>query len=317
MFNTRDVLRIADRWFDDSHPDSFDKQSRLQSCIVLVLLFHVIMSIAFMKVEEWERTHSPRRVVSSDYAFEFMIAPAELKHPNFSKVPTPLTLIPSRENNTGGERGAQQGKEKESAILLSHRKSDNQVDKVAVALNTVQEKLVHTQPAKDSFEQMQRNTAHEDASISEGKVATPIADPSILGVDHGGNGREEFGGGSSNGDDGTLAGDGANDEAPGSEPVSETNNGIEVGDIHLYHQDVLVRIADNWEPPSKKAVKIVVLVDIARDGSLVSAQLKESCGNRKADRDALVAVQRTTFDPLPSWVRSSHLRFLVALKNFE
>jgi protein TonB len=73
-----------------------------------------------------------------------------------------------------------------------------------------------------------------------------------------------------------------------------------------YQQKVFNRVARNWTQPGPKQVpvvgkKTVVVAFIAKDGKLVSAELKEASGSKAWDAAALAAVKKAApFDAVPA-----------------
>lgn len=322
MFNTRDVIRIADRWFDRAHPDSFDRQSRLQSCMVLVAIFHVVMSIACMKIDEYERKRAPRIVSQpTDLCFELMVAPPEFKaKPLAPRVPNPVTLIPSKENNTGGKSGAKAGNDKDAALVKNDESNIAEIKKLLLAPleSTKQTHLVQAPPTDIPSMQTRKLIASLPPvqSISQGISSDPLSDPSERGAQDAGAGQLDEGSGDNEGFSGTMSGGGANDEPPGG-IVNKTAGGVvSTGNIAPYHKDMLIRISREWDPTTKKAVGVVLLVDIANDGSLISVEVVDGSGSRKIDRGAVEAVERTAFAPFPEWCKRKHLRFRIDLRNY-
>src|SRR5215470_5798038 len=70
------ALRITDRFYDARDPESIERQGRLQNCIVLVFIFHMMMVVAFIKLQEYEAAH-PRIIRDVDVSFEFAPPPPE------------------------------------------------------------------------------------------------------------------------------------------------------------------------------------------------------------------------------------------------
>lgn len=321
MFSTQDVVRLSDRWFDPAHPDAISRQGRLESCIVLVTLFHIVMSIAFMKVDEYERKHAPRRIIPSDLEFvEFMIAPPELKHVKLEQ-PTPVALIESKDNDTGGKSGGKEGSKNAAAELKSDNKDTADNRKLTVNTTELKKEALAPDPPKDTSAELSRKneSATQDQlafAAPTGEIVNPNAPIDVRGSNGGGGETDDEQIGQSQGRDGSSSGGGENELPPGSERPKAAHSNIGIGDIHPYHKELLYKISQEWEAPTKKAVRLLVLIDVQNDGKLISAGVIESSGNAKVDKQALEAVRRTAFDPFPDWCRRAHLRFKVELKNF-
>ena len=318
MFTTRDVLRLSDRWFDTRHPDAISRQSRLQSCVVLVTIFHLVMSIAFAKIDEYERRKAPKRTVSSEYAFEFMIAPPELKH--VSPVPKPVTLITGDDQNTGGLTGAKQGAEKSAAPIL---KTDSIAEKVEkITLDAPINKRTILQPTDiPSLALRPTKVDQLPANAAAGDTINTELDAQNRGIDNGADGAFEDGEGTTQGHEGEQSGDGEDRLPPSSalpdRAASSTSEPLRVN-IAPYRKDLLIRLSKQWDAPKNKRARIVLLINIANDGNLISAGVIESSGNKKFDRAALDAVHRTIFAPFSEGlaaVKQSCL-FKIELRNY-
>ena len=67
-----------------------------------------------------------------------------------------------------------------------------------------------------------------------------------------------------------------------------------------YMRDLQRRIKLNWKPPrSNTSSHVLVLFDIAKDGSLISAKILKSSGIPSMDNAAINAIKATKFKPLP------------------
>lgn len=318
MFTTKDVVRLSDRWFDHRHPDAISRQSRLQSCVVLVTVFHLVMSIAFAKIDEYERAHSPRRVAPSEYAFEFMIAPPELKH--VVSIPKPITLIDGKQQNTGGFAGARQGKQKAAAPIPDKDMTPHEVKKIAINTTPPPLKRLITQPTDIPSMNPHPIKNQDEAVISPGgEKVDEDAEVKTRGITDDGAGETEHGSGNFEGIDGEQEGyDQDNLPSQGS-PVKSVSSSSQVKvNIAPYRKQMLIKLSQQWEPPTKKAVQVLLLIDIANDGSLISAAVVGSSGNKKIDREALAAVHRTAFEPFPEDIAVvlKHCRFQINLRNF-
>lgn len=78
-------------------------------------------------------------------------------------------------------------------------------------------------------------------------------------------------------------------------------------DFEPYMRELQRRIKLNWDPPKgNEAKRVVVLFKIAKDGRLLSCNIKKSSGLPSADQAALKAVKLTApFRPLPSNFKGS------------
>src|SRR5215470_16771168 len=93
------ALRITDRFYDARDPETIERQGRLQNCIVLVFIFHMMMVVAFIKLQEYEAAH-PRIIRDVDVSFEFAPPPPE-PPPKPLELPKPIGLTEG--GNPGSE----------------------------------------------------------------------------------------------------------------------------------------------------------------------------------------------------------------------
>jgi TonB family protein len=89
-----------------------------------------------------------------------------------------------------------------------------------------------------------------------------------------------------------------------------------MGNIAPYRKDLLVRLAQNWRP-KKSYENLIVLITIDHDGKLMGSEIFQSSGSKKADKEALQAVQATEFAPLPEWYKGETLTFKIELSKVE
>jgi TonB family protein len=95
-----------------------------------------------------------------------------------------------------------------------------------------------------------------------------------------------------------------------------SNVSARVGNIAPYRKALLLKLAQNWRP-QKNTANLVVLLTIAKDGSLLGSEIFQSSGNRKADREALAACQAVEYEPLPDWYKGEQLQFKIELSKVE
>lgn len=111
----QEVLRITDRFMDRKDPDSIDRQGRLINVVVVVVIFHIIMGIAFVKMQEYERQH-PHTIYDTNVAFELAAPPPDPTFKVTSKVPEPIALTEG-ENPNPGSAAAPKPKETDKVTL--------------------------------------------------------------------------------------------------------------------------------------------------------------------------------------------------------
>jgi len=87
---------------------------------------------------------------------------------------------------------------------------------------------------------------------------------------------------------------------------------VATGNIGPYRKDLQRRLQENWHPQTA-VVRLVVLITIAQDGSLISTSIMESSGSKRADREALQAVNATSFAPLPAWYKGDLISFRIEM----
>ncbi len=326
MFTTSDVLRFADRWFDPTHPDSIDRQSALVNCLVLVAIFHVVMSIAFVKMQEWEHKHARHAARTVEIVFApLMVAPPELHKQIDKAVPLAPVLIPYEHDSTGSKAGAKKSAEQEAAELKRDENVVNKIDKLQ--LPTVTEKITPVDPIKALAEPVSANPIKQIiqdpvqlVAISQGSKVDHDNDPGKLSDQETDNeGDAEHGAGDSVGIDGSLKGNYGTTNAPPGNAIGKDNTTAEPQkrDIAPYRKDLLLRIAREWHPPKNHPVNLVVWMIIAKDGRLLMASIVASDTNKRIERQTLESIQRTEFAPLPDWYKTEQLSFKIDLRNYE
>jgi len=310
------VLRIADRFYEPNDWESVEHQSRLQSCLVLVFVFHMMLVIAFVWLQEWD-AHHPRVIRDADVAFEIVPPPPEprVELPVVPALPAPVPgRIPERPSGVGlplqsslqeaaappGPTGTARERSNPEYVrpLASHRVPV--LPPVAVtSANEIKQRPADVAPAARS-----PNHLLPAVAVLPSEPAAPGAATSRQGegdqtADSGGNGRN-------------LAGD----PAGGSLNISTVMSGPAAGNISPYRRDMLLRIARNWHP--KGAIRsVTVLAILDKDGKLVSAEIVQRSGSGRFDRAALAAVEATEFAPLPDWYKGKSITFQLELNSTQ
>ncbi len=322
MFKSGDVLKLADRFMSPSHADSFDKQSALINCLVLVAIFHIVMSIAFAKMEEWERKHNHHVSKTVEIVFtDLMVAPPEFHKKKEEDYLAAQSLINLKNSNTGSQSGAKKGTNVKAAIIKSEEKIISNVAKVQIANGD--EKKVEQKPI-DKNGQLLASRAIDDeqkqAAISQNAIANPAIDASDLGDPNAiSDSNFKDGDGLSNGISGDYNGNpGDSNLAPGAEiPQPTASSVIQLKDIAPYRKEMLMRIAREWTPPKNHQVTLVVLMTIAKDGTLLKAQIIGADASKRVQKDVLEAIERTIYAPLPDWYKKDQLSFKIELRNYQ
>lgn len=81
----------------------------------------------------------------------------------------------------------------------------------------------------------------------------------------------------------------------------DDTNSFTSKDFSSYMRSLQRSIKPNWEPPTNKENKTIVLLKIAKDGSLLARKIHTSSGVTNADNAAIKAVDLSApFEPLPA-----------------
>lgn len=293
----QNVVRLSDRFLDRTNPESIDRQERLRSCVALVSIFYLTLSIGFCKFSELEKRH---RVYHPDpnVAFELMIAPKEHSVP--VDILPPQTALTDGSANVGGKKNAAPTDTTQNMAAV---KVDDQPKKDESVV------LTHRLPV-DKGAPVAVTSTNQIKSIP---VSTTDDTTKGLVQDEGNTGKERKGDGV--GIDGvgpgTAIGGGTDIEDAGGKRISTTvEEHVAKGNIAPYRKDLLIRIAQFWRPKKKDVV--VVQIRIAKDGTLLAAQVAGASSDRAA-KTALAAVNETPFAPLPIWYRGEDLDFQITL----
>jgi TonB family protein len=328
MTMMQEVVRITDRFMDRADPDSIDRQGKLGSVIVLVMIFYAIMGIAFVKMQEMEKKH-PRIIHDVDVTFEFTAPPPD---PTFkiSEMPKPISLIQG-ENADPGSESAPKPAESDKLSLPTPEapetlptptqqqarpvpsKTTTVAPPVAVATTNMVKAAPMNMPKQAPSAV---KTPIAGAASAQQTSGAPVAGGSPDGSEGGtGPGGVGVGGtGSGEGDPGAGKGFGT---AGGDVLTSLPPTGARaMGNIAPYRKDLLLRIAQNWHP-KKKNQSCTILITLDHDGKLLSDEILESTGSKKADKEALAAIESTEFASLPDWFKGDQLQFKIELAKVE
>lgn len=322
------VVKISDRFFDRKDPDSIDRQGQLNQVLVVVVIFHAIMGIAFVKMEEYERKH-PRIIKDVDVQFEFT-APPPAPEFRVGEVPKPITLTEG-ENPDSGSAAAAKPLESDRVSLPTIKAPEtlpvptpeqarpvvSRDTTVAPPVAVTTNNTVKAAPiqAPKASPKAAPNTANAGATSSSMASGAPQEGGSPDGKEGGtGTGGDGSGGsGTGDGDPGTGSGFG---NIGGDIATKLQSSGRATGNIAPYRKGLLMRIAQNWHP-KRKNESMTVRIEIAKDGRVVNVEVTESSGNRKADAEAVAAIEATEFDPLPEWYKGEQLTFQIDLAKVE
>jgi hypothetical protein len=303
------VVRLSDRFLDRSNPESIDRQERLLSCLALVSIFYLILSIAFVKMGELEKRH---RVYHPDPSvqFELMIAPPDPKP--VPVMPAAPSLVPGR-SNTGGQNAASVNSEvvdipavvshppiATPAAVIPHPRVNPGLEApvAVVSSNPVRPAapVVSPSPTVPATPQSSDTTTQGNAA-NEG-----------VGVDPAGEGNGGTGSGA-----GTAHGTGDDSDLAGGRKISTALQSASAsGNIGPYRKALLLKLAQVWRP-AKKHDYVVVGLRLAQDGALIDSWIIEQ-SSAKAGKSALEAVRGSQYDHLPDWYRGEELSFKLTLQ---
>gem|GEM_PF-1868127 len=328
----QEAVRITDRFYGVRDTETIERQGRLQNAIVLVFIFHMIMVVAFIKLQEFEVAH-PRIVRDVDVSFEFTPPPPE-PPPKPLELPRSLSLTAGENPNPGSEaaptplKAATQSMpsleaprtmptptQVTAAPVPSHRTTV--AAPVAVtATNVIKAKVGQVAPReapKPPPTPMAMAAAPSNQPLSG--TQTPGGAPGANEGGTGAGGQGQGGTGVGQGTDGAGTGDGA---AGGQQIATRlpTTATQAMFNIAPYRKDLLARLAKNWHP-KKSFENLIVLITLDHDGHLVGSEIFQSSGNRKADKEALDAVEATEFAPLPDVLKRDTLTFKIQMSKVE
>jgi TonB family protein len=326
------TLRITDRFYDTRDPESIERRGRMQNCILLVFIFHMMMVVAFIKLQEFETAH-PRVIHDVDVSFEFTPPPPE-PPPKPLEMPKALSLTEGANPNPGSE-AAPRPMDSAKVDMPSVKAPETAEVPTQVPAKPVPSHkttvappvaMTPTNVIKTPLGQVSPRTAPVPTpvpTVAGNTSTTPLSGAATQGGAPGANEAGTGTGGQGAGGTGTGQGDigaGTGEGPAGGVPAIATRlpamAGRAMGNISPYRKDLLLRIAQNWHP--KKATEnLIVLLTIGHDGGLLGSEIFQSSGNKKADKEALAACQTTEFAPLPDWYKGEQLQFKVELSKVE
>lgn len=331
MTIAEEVLRVTDRFYNASDPDTLDRQSQLQQCLLVVLIVHAMMMIAFWKGYGFEKAH-PRIFHDVDVAFEFSPPPPE---------PPPMAVegvkgigLSAGENPTPGSESGPKAADTEKLAMpaqqaptvtpkptpeaakpIPSRKAVVQAPVAVTPTNVIKTAMAVPRPAALKPPPVPINKTASTASTTA-PSGQPVPGGAPAGVEGGtgAGGVGQGGGGVGQGDPGAGTGfAGGGQQIATRLPMGATRA---MGNIGPYRKDLLVRLAQNWKPKQPNQ-NIIVLLTIAHDGKLLASEIFQSSGSKKADKEALASVEATEFAPLPDWYKGDQLKFKIELSKVE
>ncbi|MBY0360093.1 MAG: TonB family protein [Candidatus Obscuribacterales bacterium] len=322
----QEVIRISDRFMDRRDPDSIDRPGQLASVLVVVFIVHALMLIAFLKLEELERKH-PRIIHDVDVQFVFQ-APPPVPSFKVGEVPKPISLTEGDNPNPGSAAAKPQ---EASKLTLPTVKAPEaltppatQVARPAVSHKTTVAPPVMVTPTntiKAAPIPIAKLPSPPIPNPVTGQLSTSTASGSLQnagapGSNNVGTGNKNEGVAGQGTGPGSEQGTGSGPKEGGQIATVLPNIQRAKGNIGPYRKDLLKRIAQNWHP-KKRFDNIVVLAEIGHDGKLLRAELIGSSGNKKADREAVDAIEATEFAPLPDWYKGESIPFKIELAQVE
>lgn len=322
------VVGISDRFFDRKDPDSIDRQGQLNQVLVVVVIFHAIMGIAFVKMEEYERKH-PHMIRDVNVSFEFT-APPPVPAFKVGEVPKAISLTVGENPDAGAADSATPSAADVVSVptpkapeilpmptpekarpVVSHKTTI--APPVAVTANT----NIKAAPVQVPKSAPKAPPPTDLAAATSESVASgaPKAGGGPQGNEGGvGQGGEGTGGsGKGQGDPGTGSGFGT---VGGEIATRLPSTARAMGNIGPYRRDLLMKIAANWHP-KRKVEAMTVQIQIGKDGQVLSVEIIESSGNKRADKEAQAAIEATEFAPLPDWFKGDELTFKIDMKKVE
>ena len=330
-----EAVRITDRFYGIGDVEAMDRQGRLQNCIILVFIFHMMMVITFLKLEELEKAR-PRIIKDVNVAFEF-IPPPPPPPPQVKEKPKVLSLTAGDLPQPGSEAApkplpsdavempaikaptVEPVPEPVPAKPVPSRRTTQAPPVALTPTNVIESRFqapsqLQTKPREMPAEHIPviaGNPAERPLSGATRQGGAPDGDAAGTGTGGIGTG----GTGQGAGDRGAGAGFGDAGGIPIATrlPVAATRA---MGNIAPYRKDLLMRIARNWQPQTK-SIDLIVLLTLDHDGNLLGSRIFKSSGKKKEDKLALKAIQATAFAALPDWYKGDQLTFKVQLSKAE
>lgn len=329
MVAMAEVVRLTDRFCDRKNPESIDRQGALAQVAILVVIFYVVMGIGFVKMQELEKK-KPRIIHDVDVAFELYAPPPE---PTFKvgEVPKPISLSEGENANPGSE-AAPKPSASDTVSLPTVQAPETQSKPTQIQAKPVASHVV-TEAAPVAVTQLNTIKTTAPSQAAPKQAPSDTKNPTMAGVlataptsgsaqaggtpDSKGGGTGE--GGEGTGGTGTGSGDGGAGSGTGiagGQIATKVESQRAMGNIAPYRKDMLIKISQNWRP-KRRDMHIVVLVTIDHDGKLLADEILESSGNKKADKEALSAIEGTEFSGLPDWFKGEQLQFKINLDKVE
>lgn len=314
------VLRICDRLFDKNSPECIDRQGQLSQATVLVVVFHLIMATAFVKMQEYELKH--RKVARNQINISFSLEdlsppPLHLRDVQLTQ-PQALSLVPGKTVKTGSESPDTNHSDKQSVPMPKSSLKDTplQPDPMRTQSSSNDSKeVVSSSMNKSQLASTANSSANgKKSDSSENMLSKPgsgapveSGSPTENGNATGGQGKALNGHGS-----GTEGTDQGPDSPAGNDPISRKDpagTGLRaMGAIGPYKRALMAQLREAWKP-DHRGLSLTVNLLIAKDGTLLDARIVSSSGDRRVDRQAISAFEQLSFRALPDWFQGEDLLF--------
>jgi TonB family protein len=102
--------------------------------------------------------------------------------------------------------------------------------------------------------------------------------------------------------------------APAPKPIKVVV-GRKMGNIAPYRKDMLIRIAEFWRPLESRSIQI--LLTLSGEGVLLDRSIVKSSGIAAMDDEAIAAVSKVRYAPLPLWYKGEQLQFKIELDKTD
>ncbi len=99
-----------------------------------------------------------------------------------------------------------------------------------------------------------------------------------------------------------------------SRPTHLAANTSPTANLNAYIKNIQQQVDHNWTPPDLPSNSLIIKVVIHKNSSNVDTRMTKSSGNRLADQQALMAIQKIKFEPLPTDV---HMNKVIVDFNFK
>lgn len=326
----QEAVRITDRFYGVRDFDTIERAGRLQNAIVLVFVLHMVLVIAFIKLQEFDVAH-PRIVKDVDVAFT-LTPPPPPPPPKAVEMPKALSLTAGDNPNPGSEAApaplsapqpsmpAVQAPETTKPTAVPAKPIPSRKTTMAAPVAVTPTNLIKADVGRQAPKEA---PAPPPTPVLAGAPANqPLSGKETAGGAPGGTEAGTGTGGQGQGGTGTgqgTEGAGTGDGTAGGVPILThltPSTAVAKGNIAPYRKNLLKLLAQNWHPKNNK-LDLTLLLTIDHDGHLIGSEIFESSGNKKADKEALTAAQTTTYEPLPDWYKGESLTFKIQLSKVE